>query len=259
MKWREVHLKYSSGVLYASIAFEVRYRPYTPRGAVALDVNLRHTVVYDGSSVNRYRTRFIDALSKRARAEEIQKKYPKRWRYSERALNRIRFLYRRARNIIIDWSRKIAKVVVLKTKKHNYAIVLEDLEHLHVNITKNERNAIWKLSMLAYRKLQGAIISKAIEHSVPIVFVNPRNTSSVCPRCGSKLIYTYRLAICRKCRFVSDRDTVGAMNIWLRVLYAYTGEHGSPLSTPAVKDEVQQSERTKNEGMKKVIKAFKCD
>ncbi len=45
-----------------SIVFKVRYTPYTPRGVLALDVNLRHVVTYNGSSIRRYRTRFIDAI-----------------------------------------------------------------------------------------------------------------------------------------------------------------------------------------------------
>ena len=85
LRWKEVHVKYCNGKLYVGIVFEVRYAPYTPKGLLAFDVNLRHIVVYDGSSVRRYRTRFINALSKRARAEELQRKHPKRWRYIEKS------------------------------------------------------------------------------------------------------------------------------------------------------------------------------
>ncbi|MEM0027002.1 MAG: zinc ribbon domain-containing protein [Ignisphaera sp.] len=66
---------------------------------------------------------------------------------------------------------------------------------------------------IAYRKLQFTIIAKAIEHNVPIIVVDPRNTSSTCPRRSSRLIYVHRLAICRRCGFKRDRDFVGAMNI----------------------------------------------
>jgi len=254
LRWKEVHVKYYNGGLYVSIVFEVKYTPYTLRGVLALDVNLRHIVTYDGSSVRRYRTRFINALSKKARAEELQRKYPKKWRYNEKILNRIRALHRKAKNIVIDWCRKFAKEIVLKAMKHNYAIVLEDLIHLHGNMSKNKDIFVWKLSMLAYRKLQEAIVNKAIEYNVPIAFINPRNTSSSCPRCYTKLSYDYRLAICRKCGLIVDRDVVGAMNIWLRFIHAYAGEHGSPLSAPTMKDETRQSRRTRNEEMKKVIK-----
>jgi len=170
-------------------------------------------VVYDGTGVRRYKTRFIDALNKRARAEELQKKYPKRWRYNTRILNRVRALHRRAKNIVLDWCRKFAKEFTLKAKKYGYVIVLEDLNHLRENAVKKEDKIVWKLSMFAYRKLQEAIVSKTIEYDVPIVFVNPRSTSSTCPRCGAKLFYNRRLGVCRRCGFVADRDRVGAMNI----------------------------------------------
>jgi putative transposase len=71
--------------------------------------------------------------------------------------------------------------------------------------------------MFAYRKLQHSIVSKALEHGVPATLVEPEHTSSLCPKCGSKLKYVDRLAICM-CGFKGDRDRVGAMNIWLRAL-----------------------------------------
>jgi len=251
LRWKEVHVKYCNGKLYVSIVFEVRYTPYTSRSVLALDVNLRHIVTYDGSSDRRYRTRFINALSKRARAEEIQRKYPKKWKYNEKILKRIRTLHKKARNIVVDWCRKFAKEIVLKAKKHNYTIALENLTRLHENMSTNKDIFVWKLSMFAYRKLQEAILNKAIEYNTPIAFINPRNTSSTCPRCYTKLSYDHRLATCSKCGLIADRDRIGAMNIWLRFIHAYAGEHGSPQSAPAMKDETRQSRRTRNDGMKK--------
>jgi len=256
LRWKEVHVKYYDGKLYASIVFETRYAPYTPRGIIALDLNLRHTVSYDGSEVRRYRTRFIDALGKRARAEEIQRKYSKRWRYNEKILNRVRDLHRRTRNIIVDWCRKLAKEIVLKARRHGYVIALEDLEGLRESFNDKSSKVAWKLAMLAYRKLQESITGKAIEYNVPIVFVDPRNTSSTCPRCGSKIRYVGRLGICHRCGFIADRDKVGAMNIWLRALEAYAGVPGSPLRAPAVKDGAGRSRGIRHEGMKKAIKSI---
>jgi len=171
-------------------------------------------------------------------------------------INRIRSLHRRAKNIVVDWCRKFAKEVIVEARKHRYAIALEELIHLRENMVRNGGKAVWKLTMFAYRKLQESIVSKTVEYDIPIVFVNPRSTSSICPRCGARLAYNHRLAVCKKCGFIADRDIVGAMNIWLRVLYAYAGEHGSLQSAPAVKDETRQSGRTKNKGMKKVIRSI---
>ena len=81
-------------------------------------------------------TRFMEALLLKIHAERIQKKYPRMWRYNERILNRIRGLHRRSRNIVVDWCRKFAKYVVLKTRRTRSAIVLEDLEKLRFNTSK---------------------------------------------------------------------------------------------------------------------------
>jgi len=254
LKWKEVHIKYCNGMLYISIVFEVKYTPYTPRGIVALDINLKHLVSYDGSEVRRYRTRFVDALGKKARAEELQKKYSKRWRYNERILYRIRELHKRSRSIVIDWCWKFAKQVVLKARRHGYAVALEDLLKLRESFNGKSRRVIWKLTLFAYRKLQESIMSKALEYDVPIVFIDPKHTSSICPICGSRIRYINRFGVCRRCGFKSDRDKIGAINIWLGTFKAYAGVPGSPLSAPAVKDEARRSGRTKNEGMKQAIR-----
>jgi len=256
LKWKEVHIKYYDDELYVSIVFEARYTPYVPRGVIAIDVNFRHIVSYDGSNIRRFRTRFVDALSKRARAEEIQRKYPKRWRYNEKILSRIRELHRKSRNIIGDWCRKFAKEIVLKARRYGYAIALEDLEKLRESFNGKSDKVAWKLTMFAYGKLQDAVVSKAVEYNVPVVFVDPKNTSSECPRCRSKIRYIGRLGVCSRCGFRADRDVIGAMNIWLRVLEAYAGVPGSPPRAPAVKGETRRSGGMRYEGMKKIIKSI---
>jgi len=256
LRWKEVHVKYENGKIYVSVVFEFVYKPYVPKGIIALDTNLRMITAYDGSEVRRHRARFVDALSKRKRAEKLQKKYPKRWRHNEKILSRVKALHRKAKNIVVDWCWKFAKHVVLKAFMKGYAVALESLNDLRENANSKSDEVAWKLAMFAYRRLQRSIISKALEYRVPIIVVDPRNTSSTCPRCGEKLVYIHRLAVCRRCGFKADRDSIGAMNIWFRALHAYAGVPGSPLRAPAVKDETRQSGRTKHEGMKKVIRAI---
>jgi hypothetical protein len=66
-----VHLKYIKGRLFVSIVFELNYKPYAPKGLMALDVNLRKVAAFDDCDVKRYETEFSKALSKRARALEL--------------------------------------------------------------------------------------------------------------------------------------------------------------------------------------------
>ncbi|MFP3302106.1 MAG: RNA-guided endonuclease TnpB family protein [Caldivirga sp.] len=232
LRWKEVHIKHEDGRLFVSIVFEFKYEPYMPRNIVALDINLKTIVAYNGFGVRRFKTRFADALSKRRRAEELQRKYPKRWRFNKRILNRISSLHRRSRNIVTDWSWKFAKQIVMKALRKGYAIALEDLNGLRENANKRSDLVAWKFTMFAYRRLQHAVIAKAVEYGVPVIIVNPKGTSSKCPICGHRLTYVHRLAICEKCGFIADRDTVGAMNIWLRALHAHAGACGLPPSAP---------------------------
>ncbi len=241
LRWREVHVKHDGSKLWVSIVFEMRYAPYAPRGAISLDVNLRQVVTYDGCSIRRYDTRFISALSKKARAEELQRKYGRRWRYNAKILDRVRSLHRKARNIITDWCRKLAKEIVVKARRCRYAVALENLACLRErSLARNGSRVVWKLKMFAYRRLHESVVSKAIEYGVPIIFVDPRDTSRSCPRCGDMLLYVHRLATCR-CGFVADRDVVGAMNVLLRSLHACVGAPGSLPNAPAVKDEIRRS------------------
>jgi len=145
---------------------------------------------------------------------------------------------------------------VLKARRCGYAIALEDLEKLRDSFNNNCSKVAWKFTLFAYRELREAVVSKAIEFNIPVVFVDPRNTSSTCPRCGSKIKYVGRLGACRRCNFKADRDVIGAVNVWLRVLEGCAGERGSPPRAPAVKNEARQSEGRKDEGMKQVVRCI---
>jgi len=243
-KWKEVFVSYRNGEFYVSIVFEVEYKPYFPRGAIGLDVNLVKLVFYDGKKVRREDTPFVKALSLRAKAEEIQRKYPKRWMYNKRILNRVRELHRRAKNIVVDGSRKFAKKFVLFALKKKNAITLEELTGLIEELRSINKQNRWKTLYLDYRTLQNSIVTKAIEYNVPIYFVDPRGTSKLCYRCGAELVFYGRLGVCPRCGFIADRDKNASMNIYKRMW----GSLGSLLNAPALKDETRRSRGRKMRG-----------
>jgi hypothetical protein len=59
-------------------------------------------VAFDGCDVRRFKIKFMKALSRKKRAEEIQKRYSRMWRYSRGILSRFKSLHRNSRNIVID-------------------------------------------------------------------------------------------------------------------------------------------------------------
>jgi len=236
-KWKEVFVSYRDGKFYVSIVFEVEYKPYIPLGVIGLDVSLKKLVCYDGRKVRRVDTPFVKALSLRAKAEGIQKKYPRRWRYNNRVLNRLKSLHKKAKNIVADGSRKFAKRLVLFALEKRHAITLEELIGLIEELRSINKQNRWRTMYLDYRTLQNAIITKAIEYNVPLYFIDPRGTSKLCYRCGAELVFYGRLGICPKCGFIADRDKNASLNIHKRMWESL----GSLLKAPAVKDGARRS------------------
>ena len=73
------------------------------------------------------------------------------------------------------------------------------------------RHAKW-----AFHELRGFVEYKALKRGVPVVFVNPRNTSRKCPRCaccsrGNRV--SRGLFRCQRCGFEAPAGYVGALNI----------------------------------------------
>jgi len=257
-KWYEVIISIDGqGRIWISIPFRWEYKPYEPKRIISLDINLKKIVMYNGRSVRRIDTRFMEALYLKHLAEEIQKHHSYAWRRNNRWLSIIRALHRRSRNIVVDWCKKISKYIVLKAKKTKSVIVLEDLEKLWFNASKKSSSLADKLSRFAYRKLQLAIMTKAVEYNVPTMFVNPESTSTMCLRCEAKLVYNHRLAVCPRCRFMADRDTVGAMNIYLKAVKTIAPRLGSWGSHPMTDETRPKGGLLKDEPMTTHIKTYK--
>ena len=239
-KWYEVIVKWLPGArIEVVIPFRFDYKPYTPRRALAVDLNLRQLTLYDGRRVRRIETRYPEALKLKHLAERVQRGHPYSWRRNGRLLKLVGSLHRRSARIVLDWTGKTAKYLVLKARRMRAAIAVEDLERMWRRASQESSTLADRLSRFAYRKLLQVLEAKAVEYKVPVVYANPENTSKICPRCGAQLHYTHRLAVCPRCGFVADRDTVGAMNIWLRALQALAPRPRGRGAPPPMTDEAR--------------------
>jgi len=112
--------------------------------------------------------------------------------------------------------------------------VLEDLEKLREN-AKRGKGFNKKLSLWFYRRIQFCVEYEAKERGLKIVKVNPRGTSSTCPRCGSRLVEdSYRTLRCSRCNLIGDRDVVATINLYRKFTSKYSrcGEPGVSLNAP---------------------------
>ena len=101
-------------------------------------------------------------------------------------------------------------------------IVLEDLNGLRDKQAKQKKPWRERFTFFTYRRLQKWIDWQAMKEGLAIVYVNPKDTSSICPECGSRLKHTEnRIVKCEKCGVKFDRDSVAVRNLvnrWLNIL-----------------------------------------
>jgi len=191
---------------------------YVARGVLAVDVNEKHIVVGNSQHEHRFETAVERALHYKRLAEYLQKKYsfPKynAWLRRKGIKRRISRFHSKAKRIIEDWAKKTSHEIVALAKRHQYAVAREDLAGLVESLRKLPKEHKVSLLILSYRRLEQWIDWQCEKNGVPIIVVEPRGTSTTCPKCSSRLIEnSYRNLKCPRCGFKADRDTVAVMNI----------------------------------------------
>ena len=106
---------------------------------------------------------------------------------------------------------------------------VENLKHLKTGKKpgrgKNFRKAI---APWTYRQALARIECLAQENRVRLVAVDPRNTSRMCPRCGSVASENRRGEDfrCVRCHYSADADFVGALNVLVKTRGELGGAYG---------------------------------
>jgi IS605 OrfB family transposase len=113
------------------------------------------------------------------------------------------------------WARKTSLRIVELAKKLRHAVAREDLTGLINTLRRIEnKDHRTRLIIMGYSRLRKWIDWQAMKHEAPLTIVDPRGTSSECPKCDSKLEENgYRRLRCPSCGYEADRDVVGKLNI----------------------------------------------
>jgi len=157
-------------------------------------------------------------------------------------LNRVRSYHRRARNILEDWARKSSLKIVRLAMRLQYALAREDLTGLIESLRKMPKNHRTRLIIMGYSRLGKWIDWQSAKHGAPLATVDPRDTSSECPQCDSKLEESGCRRLRRpRCGFEADRDVVGKLNIRKRAMKILgikisSGGVLAPLTAPQMTD-----------------------
>jgi len=253
----ELVVKYSKGEFWVSIYFKKSIRSAKPRTVMTIDLNFDNLTLavftLNGRLVRlkRFKTPLRKILTHRIWIERVQRRYPSSWRYVKGVRRAIERHGERIRNISWDYSHKIGDLIADLAFKYNSIIILEDLEKLRENAKKG-RKFNKKLSQWFYRRVQFCIEYEARERGLEVARVNPRRTSSKCPKCGSKLADSgFRILRCSKCNYIGDRDVVATINLYKKlILHPRCGGLGVPPNAPKPDENPSGMQGNKDEAMK---------
>jgi len=204
-----------------TIAFSKQAKNIEAKGMMAFDTNEKSLVGIDTDCNNLYAD-----LSKVATIQHTYRlkraKVQKRHKHCRTKCNKLLAKLRnrqtkRVENIL----HKVSKEVVLYAKAKQYAIALEKLTYIRNSMKKGN----WKgkcirgrLNAWNFRKLQQFIEYKARWEGIPVVYVDARNTSKICSRCGclNRLCPSDRFLQCKQCYAIIDRHANASINILKR-------------------------------------------
>jgi len=168
-------------------------------------------------------------------AERLQRKYSSTHhgveRKSKRLQERIRRLHKKARDVMEDWAKKTAIRIVEEARRRNCAVAVEDLTGLVESIRELPKIHRVKFMTLAYRRLLWWIKWQAMKRGVVVVEVDPRGTSTTCPKCDGEMEEVRpRRMKCVACGFEAGRDIVAVLNIEKRAREKLSNPTFSPLT-----------------------------
>jgi len=134
---------------------------------------------------------------------------------SRSAKRKLRKLSGREARFAKDVNHCLSKQIVVKAKDTARAIALEDLSGIRQRITvpRFQRAVLHRWSFF---QLRSFLEYKARLAGVPVILVDPRNTSRTCPHCGCvdrRNRPSQSQFVCVSCGYAGHADTIAAVNI----------------------------------------------
>jgi len=201
------------GIFYLCVVVEVdEASPYDPVDVLGVDLGIKNLAVdsdgevHSGEKTTNTRER-LDSLKSRLQSKGTKS-----------AKRHLKKLSGRMTRFSKDVNHCISKKLVTKAKDTLRSIAMEDLQGIRDRVTvgKALRRSLhtWNFGLLRM-----FVDYKAKISGVPVVFVDPRNTSRTCPSCGhiAKANRPTRDEFrCVSCGFAGAADHIAAMNIAFR-------------------------------------------
>ena len=206
----ESDLVYVRGEWYLLTTAEVTLEDEQPiTDVVGIDLGVTNIATDSDGVIHQAKT----IKNVRYRHRRLREKLQKKATLGSR--RRLRSLAGQERRFATWVNHNLSKQIVAKAKHTKRAIALEDLTHIRTRM-RARRSQRATLHSWAFAQLRLFISYKAQLLGVSVHFVDPRNTSRTCPRCGhcaKENRKTQSSFVCVSCGFAGLADTIAAENI----------------------------------------------
>lgn len=221
----ESDLIYRKGAFYLFTTCDVPDNtPIDVEGFLGVDLGVKNIAVDSDGNIHSAK----HLLNVRHRHRRLRKKLQKKGTRSAKRL--LKHLSGKEQRFARDVNHCISKQLVQIAKGTRRGIALENLSGIRdrVNVPRKRRN---ELHSWSFHQLRAFVAYKAENTGVPVVCVDPRNTSRTCIACGcvdKRNRPAQATFSCISCGFVSHADYVAAINIGRRGAVNHPHANGRP-------------------------------
>jgi putative transposase len=206
----ECDLVYRDGMYFLHQTINVpEGEAFNPDDWLGVDVGIANIAVDSDGTV--YQGKSVKAV--RYRNRQLRRKLQTTGTKS--AKRRLKILSGREHRFSTDTNHVVSKQIVETAQRTGRGIAVEDLTGIRdrVRLRRCQRD---NLHSWAFAQLRCFLEYKAKLHGVPLVAVDPRNTSRTCPVCGcidKRNRQTQSVFLCTQCGHAGLADYIAATNI----------------------------------------------
>ena len=207
----QADLVYRGGALYLYVTVEVPDgSPVEIKSTLGVDLGIRNLATdsdgkhHSGDEVEATRVRYgelrrrLQASGTKSAKRHLKKSSGREYRFRS------------------DTNHRISKQLVAKARGTGRRIALEDLSGIRDRVTVRGPTQRSRLHGWSFFQLRAFVSYKAALAGIPVILVDPRNTSRECPACHHTAKENRKSQaefLCRSCGFAAHADWVGATNI----------------------------------------------